>query len=49
MASDWEKDIINKLKKYLKRTGMTIDSIFGQFDIDGDGEISIDEFKTVIK
>jgi len=25
MASDWEKEIINKLKKYLKRTGMSID------------------------
>ena len=49
MTSKWEKEIIERLKKVIKSSGKSISSIFGQFDVDGSGDITSDEFKKAMK
>lgn len=48
-ASNWETEIIDKLKKLIKSSGKSIDAVFGQFDVDGGGDISASEFRKAIK
>jgi len=48
-ASKWETEIIDKLKKLIKSSGKSIDAVFGQFDVDGGGDISATEFRKAIK
>lgn len=49
VQSKWETDIIEKLKRLIKASGKSIDSIFGQFDLDGSGDITAIEFKKAMK
>jgi len=47
--SKWEKELITKLKKLIRLSGKSIDQIFGQFDVDGGGDISYEEFYKAMK
>ena len=38
-ASNWETEIIDKLKKLIKSSGKSIDAVFAQFDVDEGGDI----------
>ncbi len=49
VQSKWETDIIEKLKRLIKASGKSIDSIFGQFDVDGSGDITAIEFRKAMK
>lgn len=49
LVSKWETEIIEKLRRIIKNSGKSIDSIFGQFDVDGSGDITGEEFKQAIK
>lgn len=48
-ASNWETEIIDKLKKLIKSSGKSIDAVFAQFDVDEGGDISSIEFRKAIK
>lgn len=48
-ASKWETDVIDKLKRLIRTSGKTLDAIFGQFDIDGSGDITSAEFYKAMK
>lgn len=48
-ASNWETEIIDKLKKLIKSSGKSIDAVFAQFDVDEGGDISASEFRKAIK
>lgn len=48
-ASNWETEIIDKLKKLIKSSGKSIDAVFAQFDVDEGGDISAAEFRKAIK
>jgi hypothetical protein len=49
LVSQWEKDIIERLKKVIKSSGKSISAIFGQFDVDGSGDITSEEFRKAMK
>ena len=48
-ASRWESEIINKVKRFIRQTGKSIESVFTQIDSDHSGNISIDEFERALK
>jgi Ca2+-binding EF-hand superfamily protein len=49
LVSKWETEIIEKLRRIIKNSGKSIDTIFAQFDVDGSGDITGEEFKQAIK
>lgn len=48
-ASNWENEILDKLKRLIKQSGKTLDVIFAQFDVDGSGDITREEFHKAMK
>jgi len=48
-ASKWETDVIEKLRRLIKNSGKTIDSVFSQFDVDGSGDVTAVEFRKAMK
>lgn len=48
-ASNWENEILDKLKRLIKQSGKTLDVIFSQFDVDGSGDITKEEFHKAMK
>lgn len=48
-ASKWEADVMDKLKRLIKSSGKTIDAVFGQFDVDGSGDVTGAEFRKAMK
>lgn len=48
-ASKWEADVMDKLKRLIKSSGKTIDAVFGQFDVDGSGDVTSVEFRKAMK
>jgi len=48
-ASNWENEILDKLKRLIKQSGKTLDVIFAQFDVDGSGDITKEEFHKAMK
>ena len=49
LTSKWEKEIIDKLRKIIKNSGKSIDSVFSNFDVDGSGDITGEEFREAMK
>jgi len=47
--SKWEHELIEKLKRIIRNSGKSIDTIFGQFDVDGSGDITAVEFRKAMK
>ena len=49
MVSKWEADVIDKLRRLIKASGKSLDAIFGQFDVDGSGDITAVEFRKAMR
>ena len=49
MVSKWEADVIDKLRRLIKASGKSLDAIFGQFDVDGSGDITAIEFRKAMR
>lgn len=48
-ASQWETDVIDKLKRLIKKSGKSLDLVFNQIDTDGSGMVNEKEFHQAMK
>jgi Ca2+-binding EF-hand superfamily protein len=48
-ASLWESDVLEKLKRLIRQSGKSLETVFGQFDSSSTGVVSKEEFHRAMK